>query len=145
MSLLMSNYARGHYEEHFCEILLNIYQWFIRKCWEKRLLIWSSSVPYVCWSGTICAILVEGIMWNIYVNYCAFGPVVQEMSFKHISYLELWCPLCSAERSQTICAILAEHYEEHFCLIILNSDQWMRRRCHLNDFLFGALAALRLA
>ena len=30
---------------------------------------------------------------------------------------------------------------EHFCEIILNLDQWFRRRC-LKDFLIGALVAL---
>ena len=28
-----------------------------------------------------------------------FGSVVQEMSFKDISYLELWRPFCSAEQN----------------------------------------------
>ena len=37
----------------------------------------------------------------------ASGPVVQEeMSFKDISYLEVWQPLCLAE--QTFCAILVK-------------------------------------
>ena len=34
---------------------------------------------------TICAILVETLLWNKFV----LGPEVQEMSFKDISYLEL--------------------------------------------------------
>ena len=32
----------------------------------KRFLIWSSSVPYVTWSGTIYAIYIEGIMGNLH-------------------------------------------------------------------------------
>ena len=43
--------------------------------------------------------------------------------------------------SRTICAIL-RHAEEQFCEIILNLDQWLRRRCHLKGFLSGALADL---
>ena len=32
------------------------------------------------------------------LSYMKFGPVVQEqMSFKEISYLELWQPLCSVD------------------------------------------------
>ena len=31
--------------------------------------------------------------------YFEFGPVVQEMLFKDISYLDLWRPLCYAERN----------------------------------------------
>ena len=27
------------------------------------------------------------------------------------------------------------HHEEHFSAIILNFDQWFRRRCHLKTFL----------
>ena len=34
----------------------------------ERFLIWSSSDPCVQWSGTIYAILKEGIMGNIYVK-----------------------------------------------------------------------------
>ena len=32
--------------------------------------------------------------------------------------------------------------EELFCDFFFNLDQWFRRRCHLKDFLSGALAAL---
>ena len=32
-------------------------------------------------------------------NHCGFGPVDQEMSFKDISYLELWPHLSSAEQN----------------------------------------------
>ena len=34
----------------------------------KRYLIWSSGEPSVKWSGTIYAILKEGIMGNIHVK-----------------------------------------------------------------------------
>ena len=30
----------------------------------------------------------------------------------------------------------------HFCEIILKSVHWSRRRCHLKDFIFLALAAI---
>ena len=72
------------------------------------------------------------------------GPVVKvKMSFKDISYLEVRQPFCSAERNH-LCNYSREYYEEHFCEIILNLDQWFRRRCHFEDFLSGALAALLL-
>ena len=60
--------------------------------------------------------------------------------FKDISYLELWQPFCSAQQNP----FCREYYEEQFWEItfcILNLDQWFRR-CHLKDFLSGALAAL---
>ena len=63
--------------------------------------IQSSSSPFVQRISIICAILVEGIVRNIYLwNYFECGPVVQEeMSFKDISYLELW-QLCLAQQNQ---------------------------------------------
>ena len=48
------------------------------------------------------------------------------MSFKNISFLELLGPLCSAEQNH-YCNIGKGHYEEQFCEIILNLDQWFRR------------------
>ena len=56
----------------------------------KILLILSSGCHFVQWSGTICAILVKGIMRNTSVILFEFGPAVQEeMSLKDISYLQL--------------------------------------------------------
>ena len=64
-----------------------------------------------------------------------FGPVVQEeMPFKGISYLELWLPFCSAEPNH-LCNLGRGYQEEQFCEIILNLDQWFRRRYNLNIFL----------
>ena len=45
-------------------------------------------------------------MGTFLCNYFEFGPVVQEMSFNDIKYLELWQPLFWP--SITICAILVE-------------------------------------
>ena len=60
----LCNFGRRHHEEQFCEIILNSDQWFKRRCLLKIFLIWSSGGPRVQWRGTICAILVEGIMRN---------------------------------------------------------------------------------
>ena len=54
------------------------------------------------------------------------------MPFKDISYLELWQRFCSAERKD-LCYFGRGYYEEHFCEIILNLDQWLWRKCHLKD------------
>ena len=49
---------------------------------------------------------------------------------------------CFVEQSRTICAFVGRgHYKEHVCKIILNLDQWLRRGCHLNIFLFLELVA----
>ena len=64
-----------------------------------------------------------------------FGPAVQEeMSFKDISYLELWQPLCSLDWNR-LCNFGRRHHEEQSCEIILNLDQRFKRKCRLNVFL----------
>ena len=62
------NFGRGYQKEQFCEIILNLDQWFWRRCLKKIFLIWSSGSPFVQRSRTICAILVEGNMRNNSVN-----------------------------------------------------------------------------
>ena len=64
----LSNLGRRHQEEQFLEIILNLDQGFKRRCHLKIFLIWSSGGPFVQRSGTICAILVEGIMRNNSLN-----------------------------------------------------------------------------
>ena len=58
----LCNFGRGYYEVQFCKFILNLDQWFRRRCILKIFLFWSSGGPFVQRSGTICAILVEGIM-----------------------------------------------------------------------------------
>ena len=76
----------------------------------------SSGGYFVQQSTTGLAVLVEGLMSNIcvkiFLNYisCAYHDRL----------------------TKTIWAILVE---EHFCEIILNLDQWLRRRCRLKIFL----------
>ena len=56
------------------------------------------------------------------------------MLFKDISYQELWQPFCSVEGNHLF-EIGRGYYEEQFCDIILNLDQWLRRKCCLKIFL----------
>ena len=62
-------------------------------------------------------------MRNIYFE---FGPVVQELSFKDISYLQFWSPTCFVEHNH-VCNFGRGQYEKHFCEIVLNSSQLLRR------------------
>ena len=62
----LCNFGRGNQEDQFSEIISNVDQWF-RRCHLKDL-IWSSGSPPVRWSGTICAILEEGIMGNTHMK-----------------------------------------------------------------------------
>ena len=54
--------------------------------------------------------------------------------FKEISYLDLWWPFCPAERNH-LCDFGKGHYDEQFCEIILNLDQWFMRECYKTTFL----------
>ena len=54
------------------------------------------------------------------------------MLFKDI--IELWQPFCSVERNH-LCNFGRMYHEEYCCEIILNLDQWLRRKCRLKKFL----------
>ena len=62
------------------------------------------------------------------------------MSFKGISYIQLWQLFCSAEWNH-LCNYGRGYYEKQFCEIILNLGQWFRGRCRLNFFFSGTLVA----
>ena len=62
-------------------------------------------------------------------------PVFQkEVSFKDISYLELWQPLYSADWNH-LSNGGRMHHEEQFCEFFLSFDQWFRSKCRLKVFL----------
>ena len=63
--------------------------------------------------------------------YFEFEPIVQdEMMFKDISFLKLCWSYFWVKRNR-FCNFGRRNHEEQFCEIILNLDQWFRRRCHL--------------
>ena len=62
------------------------------------------------------------------------------MSFKAISNIELWRPFRLAEENHLYNFVRGYH-EEQFFEIVLNLDQWFRRRCRLKDSLSRALTA----
>ena len=62
------------------------------------------------------------------------------MLFKYISYLSSGGHF--VRQSWTFEQFLKRQYEEPICEIILNLDQWFRRKCRLKYFLSTALAAL---
>ena len=66
--------------------------------------------------SSLCPFVLHNYM------YFEFEPVVQEMSFKDISYLGLCRPLCLAEPNH-LSNFGRGHHKEHFCEIILNLDQ----------------------
>ena len=85
------------------------------------LFFFSSGSHFVQGSRTICAILGEGIIRNISVKSFKFGPVVQEMSLKGISYLQLWQPFCAAEQKH-LCKIAREHCVKLFLIWTSGGD-----------------------
>ena len=56
----------------------------------------------------------------------------EEMSFKDF-YFKLWWPFCSVERNH-FSTVDKRSPKKHFCVIILKSGHWSRRRCHLKGF-----------
>ena len=50
------------------------------------------------------------------------------MPFEYIFYLELCWLSCLAERNHLV-NYGRGHYEKRFCEIILNLNQWFRKRC----------------
>ena len=101
----------------------------------KRFLIWGSGGPPVQWSRTFYAIWKKASWGTFMWSHMKLWPVVQEeMYFKDISFLELWQPLCSADWNH-LCNFRRRHREEQFCEIILNLDQWFRRKWRFKVFL----------
>ena len=128
-------FGRVHYEEHFCQMILNLDQWFKRRCSLKTYLeLWwplsSAEQNHLCSFGP-----------RHYEEHCCgiifgHGPVVQkEMSFKDSSYLVLWQPLCLTEWTH-LCNFDRRQHEEHFSeIIILNLNKWSRKTCLLKTFI----------
>ena len=63
------------------------------------------------------------------------------MSFKDISYLDLWWPLCLAERNH-LCNFGRRHHEEQFGEIILKLDQWFRRKLQCDQPVLNSLSGV---
>ena len=60
--------------------------------------------------------------------------VQEEITFKDSPFLQLWWPSCFAERNH-LGEFCRGHYEELVCEIILNLDQWFRKRYRFKIFL----------
>ena len=97
--------------------------WF-RRCRLKDFL---SGALAPSWSLQQCNFWMRASWGTFMRSNIKFGPVVQEISFKDISHLQLWQPLCSLNWIY-LCNFGRRHHEEQFCVIILNLDQWFRRK-----------------
>ena len=73
-----------------------------------RFLIWNSDCPPVWWSGTIYAILKEGIIGNIHVKLFEIWTrgSVGDVIYRHFLSRALVAPFI--QWTGTICAILEE-------------------------------------
>ena len=132
------NFEKGHHEEHSCEVIWNLDQWFKRRCLLKIFPIWSSGGPF-------CS-----VEWN---HLCKFDGGYQEKQFCEIfSNLDQWfsrrCLVkkfliwSSGSSPNHLCNLCKGHYEKQFCEFISYLGQWFRRRCCYKDFLSEALVAL---
>ena len=72
----------------------------------------------------------KGIMRNNSVNLFRIWASGSGDVIKNISYLELWQPSCSVERNH-LCIFERRHHREHSFEVILNLDEWFRRRWRL--------------
>ena len=63
----MCNFGRRHHKEQFCEIPLNLHP-VVQEMSLKDISYLELWRPFVQRSGTICAVLVEGILRNNSVN-----------------------------------------------------------------------------
>ena len=68
----MCNFAKWHYTDHLCKIIMSLGQWL-----RRSFSIIRFGSHFAQWIRTICAILVEGMVKNIFLlNHFAFWPVV---------------------------------------------------------------------
>ena len=63
-----TTFERGHFEEHLCESILNFGSVVQEKIMFKDIFISTSGCHFLQGSGSVCAILVEGIISNISVT-----------------------------------------------------------------------------
>ena len=122
----LCHFGRGHNEEHFCENIFNLNQWFRRRRNLKTLFILSCCDPCIKPSKIVCAILVEAITRNIcellLKKFIGSGGNVIKRHFLSRAL----AALCSDEWNH-LCNFGRRHREEQFCEIIMNLDQWFRR------------------
>ena len=136
----LCNCGKRHYKQHFCEITLNVDQWYRRRCLKYfYLLLWWPFClvrqNHLCNCGRglyekhFCEIILSLDQWFKRYSLKIFLSTARD------SGPFVWL-------SGTICAILVEgNMRNIFCEISLNLDQWFMRRCRLKYFLPTALVA----
>ena len=96
----LCNFGRWQYAEQFLQIIFNLDQWFRRRCHLKYFLSRALAAYYSVEWNHLC-----NVERGHHGEYMKFGPVVkEEISFKDISYLELWRSFFRG----TICAIYVD-------------------------------------
>ena len=66
---------RGYYEEHSCDIILNLGQWFRRRCCLKDLY---GALAALLFGGAELCNFEEGIMGNIHVKLYDIWTITSE-------------------------------------------------------------------
>ena len=100
-----------------CVVVLNLGQWF-RKCFYFYFSIFSCGGHFVYKSGTICIILVESIMRNIFVgHYFEFGSeVLEQTSFKLFFLILARVAILFNGVFRTNCTISKEDFIGNVCV-----------------------------
>ena len=68
----LCNFGRGHHEEHFCDFYFEFRPVVKEKMTFKDISYLELWLPFDQWFGTICEILVEGIMRKTSATYFEF-------------------------------------------------------------------------
>ena len=78
----LGNLGRGHYEEHFCEIILHLDQWF-RRYFLSRALV---GILFGAFRQFKQRALWRTVLWN----YFEFGPVVKKMALQILKLMHMY-------------------------------------------------------
>ena len=111
---------------------------------DQKLSVWGFSRVYHCLRDSsfyLCKMTIFLLKTNLQINWDIVPLKTSCLTKSHKSWNKLWQPFCSAEQNH-LCNFGKWCYEKQFCEIILNLDQWLRRKCCLKIFLSRALAAL---
>ena len=118
----LCNFGRRHHEEQFCEII-EFGPVVQEEMSFKVILYLTLWWPLLQWSGTFCAILVEGILQE--KQFCQIILIFDQWFRKRccLKYFlsGLWRPLYSLEQNY-LCNFGRGHYWKPSCEVILNLD-----------------------
>ena len=123
----MCNFGRGHYEKHFCEIILNLDRWLTRSRLKIFLFLAQAGIllSRVEWFVNFCRWYYEEYFCEIILN------LGQWLRRRHLKITSIFFSSGGhfVRWSRTICAILVEGIMGNIHVNSYNLERWFRRRC----------------